>query len=188
MKIRKIIFNPNAVIWLISVLGFTCCFGQKSNDGQSGSSSPRISDSTEAEIVQIRKEYNRTISDEPKCNVLTGDLNDRSTEGGEMKTFYLGKSLQKARLIYYGETGKAVFEYYFQDGVVFFILKRTYNYNIPIYMKGSRVSKIEEEKFYFNRQKLIRWIGPTGKIIPASQYPAKEKEIEKDLGDTVFKK
>jgi hypothetical protein len=169
-------------------LSFSCGYGQKSNNDKNVYSATGNSDSVETQIALIRMEYNKIHADEPKFRVVTEDMDDRSAEGGEMKKFYLGKSLQKARLIFYGETGKAVFEYYFQDGIVIFFLKRTFNYNIPMYMKGSRVNKIEEERFYFTNRKLIRWIGPNRKIIAANQYPVKEKEIVNDLNETVFKK
>jgi hypothetical protein len=173
---------------LLLILSITCCYGQKSNDRKTGSAATVNSDSTEEKIASIRKEYKRIISEEPKCKVATEDMDDRSTEGGEMKKFYLGKSLQKARLIFFGETGKAIFEYYFVEGVVIFFLKRTYGYNIPMYLKGSRVSKMEEERFYFNNKTLIRWIGPDGKIIASNRYSGREKEILQDLSETVFKK
>ncbi len=172
---------------LVSVLSSTYCFGQKST-GDTVDRTIRNSDSTEAQIVFIRKEYNRIHAEEPKFRVTTEDMDDRSAEGGEMKKYYLGKSLREARLIFYGETGKARFEYYFMDGRIIFFLKRTYHYNIPMYLKGSRVSKIETERFYFNNQQLIRWVGSNGKIIASNQYSAKEKEILQDLNETVFYK
>lgn len=177
-----------ATILFLSVLTFTCCYGQKSNDNKNVYPATGNSDSTEVAIVLIRKEYNKIKADEPNFKVVTEDMDDRSTEGGEIKKYYQGKSLRKARLIFYGETGKAVFEYYFEDGMVIFFLKRIYDYNIPMYMKGSRVSKIEEERFYFNNRKLIRWISSDRKIMASNQYSGKEDEILKDLNDTDYKK
>jgi hypothetical protein len=116
------------------------------------------------------------------------DLDGQSAEGGEIIKFYEGKILRKAKLRFYGETGKGMTEYYFLNGSVIFSFKRTYYYDMPIYEKGSKVDKVEEERFYFNRLKLIRWIGPNGKTVKASLYGAKEKEIEQILKDDVFKK
>jgi hypothetical protein len=56
-----------------------------------------------------------------------------------------------------------------------------------MYEKGSKISKVEEERFYFNNQKLIRWIGPNDKIVEANLYRTKEKEMVKDLNEDVFK-
>jgi hypothetical protein len=180
--------NRRSTILFISALTFTCCHGQNSNDDRNVYPATGNPDSTEAQIVLIRKEYNMIHANEPKFKVVTEDMDDRSTEGGEIKKYYQGKSLRKARLIFYGETGKTVFEYYFVDGMVIFFLKKIYDYNIPMYMKGSRVSKIEEERFYFNNRKLIRWISSDGKIIAANLYSGKEDEILKDLNETVYKK
>jgi hypothetical protein len=34
------------------------------------------------------------------------------------------------------------------------------------------IKKIEENRYYINREKLIRWVGASGEIVPSNQYTA----------------
>jgi hypothetical protein len=178
----------SAIILLLSSLAYINCSGQESKNDKGGSTSAVNFDSIEAQIIIIRKEYNRINADISKFRVVEEDLDDQSTEGGKIKKYYEDKSLRKAQLIFFGERGRVMIEYYFLNREIFFSFKRNYYYNIPMYEKGSKVSKIEEERFYFNNQKLIRWIGPNGNIVGANLYPTKEKEIVKDLNEDVYRK
>ena len=173
---------------MLSALAYLNCSGQESKYDKNGLSSATNFDSIEAQIIIIRKECNKINSDTSKFHVVNEDLDDQSTEGGEIKKYYENKSLRKAQVIFYGETGKAIIEYYFLHREVLFLFRRTYYYNIPMYLKGSKISKTEEERFYFNNQKLIRWIDPSGKTAPKKLYPTKEKEIIKDLNSDVYRK
>jgi hypothetical protein len=178
----------SAIVLLLSSLAYINCSGQESKNDKGGSSSAVNFDSIETQIIIIRKEYNRINADISKFRVVEGDLEGQSTEGGEIKKYYEDKSLRKAQLIFFGERGRVMIEYYFLNREIFFSFERAFYYNIPMYEKGSRVSKIEDERFYFYNQKLIRWIGPDGKIVGANLYPAKEKEIAKHLNEDVYRK
>jgi hypothetical protein len=145
-------------------------------------------DSVEFQIAFIRKEYNQINADIAKYRVVKEDLDDQSAEGGELKKFYEGESLRKVKLTFYGETGKAMTEFYFLNNTIIFCFKRTYYYNMPISEEKSKVDKVEEERFYFNKLIMIRWIGPNGKIVKAGMYVAKEKEINQILNEDVYKK
>jgi hypothetical protein len=177
-----------AIILFLSSLVCINCSGQESREDKRAPSSAANFDSIEAQITTIRKEYHRINTGTSKFRVVTEDLNDQSTEGSEIKKYYENRSLRKVQLIFYGETGKAMIEYYFLNRVVFFSFKRTYHYNTPMYEKGSKISKVEEERFYFNNQKLICWIGSNGEIVDVNLYRAKEEEISKSLKENVYKK
>jgi hypothetical protein len=140
-------------------------------------------DSVEIIIKGIRKEFNKINSDTSKMRVTKEDKSGQSTEGGTITKFYDGNTLKKVRLVFYGETGKSTTEYYFLNGQLFFCFEQNDHYNKPIYEKNMRVNKKEENRFYFNKQKLIRWITDNGKIADKSLYPTKEKEIFDDLQD-----
>ena len=142
----------------------------------------RANDSTEILISKIRKEYNKINSDSSKLRIVKEDRSGQSTEGGELKKFYDGDNLRKAILVLYGETGKSITEYYFANGRLFFAYERIEEYNKPIYENGTKVNKVEENRYYFNNLRLIRWIN-SGKMINNSLYPAKEKELLDDIKD-----
>ena len=166
----------NLVILVISILTCINCNAQESGTEKNGSSAPVGLDSIEAQIAIIRKQYNQINADITKFRIVKEDLVGQSAEGGELIKFYEGESLRKAKLVFYGETGRAMVEYYFLDSSIIFSFKRTYYYEMAIYDKDSTVRKVEEERFYFNKRKLIRWIGPNGKTVKASQYGKRRKK------------
>ena len=175
----------NFIILVVFFLTCLNCKGQEPVVEKGGSAALTGLDSIETQIAVIRKEYNRINADISKFRVVKEDLVGQSAEGGELIKYYEGESLRKAKLVFYGETGRAMNEFYFLDGAIIFSFKRTYFYEID---NDSTVRKVDEERFYFNKLKLIRWIGPGGKIVKASQYGKKEKEIDQILKDDVYKK
>ena len=176
------------VILLVFFLTCVNCMGQEAGTENGGASMPVGIDSIEAQIVVIRNDYNKINAGISKFRVVKEDMEGQSTEGGQLIRFYEGKSLRKVKTIFYGETGKAMTEYYFLNNSIIFSFKRTYYYDMPIYEKGSKVNKVEEERFYFNKLKLIRWVGPNGKTVKAGLYGKKEKEIMQILNDNVYNK
>jgi hypothetical protein len=177
-----------SIILLLSSLVFFHCSAQKSKVDLGESTATANSDSVETKIIIARNEYHRITADSSKFRIVTENLEGQSTEGGEIKKYYEGESLRIAQVTFYGEMGKSVTDYYFLNKELFFSFHRIYHYNVPIYMKGSTINKVEEERFYFSKLRLIRWIGFNGKIVHENLYPAKEKEIVKSLTENVFKK
>jgi len=168
-------------LFLIHLLG-TDSHSQNLN-AEPNSPSKITSDSTEIIIRKIRKEFNRINSDTSKMKVVKEDISGQTTEGGAITKFYESNILKKARLVFYGETGKSITEYYFLNGQLFFCFEQNDQYNKPMYERTSKVDKKEENRFYFHKQKLIRWITGKGKIADKSLYNAKEKEILDDIKD-----
>lgn len=127
-------------------------------------------DSTELIILKIRKEYVSINTDSKKYHIVLKDIFGLSTEGGELKSYYDGNELKKSVLTLYEEMGKSIREYYFSDSQVFFCYELNTEYDKPGYRKDMHIKKTEDHRYYFNREKLIRWIGPSGKIVPSDQY------------------
>jgi hypothetical protein len=138
-------------------------------------------DSNTVEVIkQIRTEYAKINSIKLDCK--RQDLNDMSTEGGEIQKCYDEHGLRKAVLIFYGETGKSEVEYYFKNNNIIFSYAKEDKYNAPIYMKeGGKILSSSVSRFYFDDEKLIRWLDNDNKIVKVDLYPAKEEEIKKDL-------
>lgn len=131
---------------------------------------PSAKDSTELIILKIRKEYAGINADSKKYHLVLKDIMGLSTEGGELKSYYDGNELKKSVLTLFGEMGKTIKEYYFADKQVFFCYERNAGYDKPMYMKDMRINKIVEIRYYFNNEKLIRWVGASGKIVSSDQY------------------
>jgi hypothetical protein len=127
-------------------------------------------DSTELIILKIRKEFVNINADSKKYRISLKDIMGLSTEGGELKNYYDGDELKKSVLTLFGEMGKSIREYYFAGEQVFFCYERNTEYDKPGYSKDMHIKKIEENKYYFDKEKLIRWLGPSGKIVPSDQY------------------
>lgn len=136
----------------------------------SSTAGPSAKDSTELIILKIRKEYAGINADSKKYHIVLKDIYGLSTEGGEVKSYYNGNELKKSVLTLYGEMGKSVKEYYFADKQVFFCYERHAEYDKPITQKDKRIKKVEENRYYFNKEKLIRWVGASGEIVPSVQY------------------
>jgi hypothetical protein len=159
------------IVLLSCMLGsvdVTACYCQASTD------------STESIIQHIRKEYTRINSDSSRWRKESKDIMGASTEGGEMVLYYNGKDLEKVVTNFYGETGRAHDEYYFQQGKLLFAYEVTKYYDRPM---SGKVVRTEADRYYFYNQKLIRWINPAGKIADRKLYPEKEGEVRKDLED-----
>jgi len=114
--------------------------------------------------------------------VVTADIMDESTEGGESKKFYEGKELKKAEVIFLGETGRVSYEYYFTGGQLFLYISRYVRYTKPFYIKNSKTGRVDVTRCYFENQRLVRWIDEKGKIVDKSLYPATEKELLEKAG------
>lgn len=140
-----------------------------------------FNDSIEYRISQINEEYIRINNNTAKFKITEQDIFGHSAEGGELSKYYDGKTLRKAILILYGETGQSTSEYYFLSGELIFVHKKNEKYRSPIYMEKPEVKSGEENKFYFKNQRLIRWIGNDGKILDGVLYPEKEEQLLDDL-------
>jgi len=100
------------------------------------------------EVTDNLKSYEKTMVDAP----------DESTEGG-MITYY--KDEDDIRLIkeeYFGESGNVSYSYYFRNGSLFFMFKVQKRYDVPIYVDDSGKGSIEENRFYFYSNEMIRWL------------------------------
>lgn len=129
------------------------------------------------QVKEIKAECEKINKDTAKFKTEEKDIFGHSTEGGQLLNFYDEKELRKAILTLYGETGKSSTEYYFLNGEIICISQTIVKYKAAIYMGKVEIKSREENKFYFKKQKLIRWIGNKSEIVDTSLYPEKEKEL-----------
>ena len=82
-----------------------------------------------------------------------------SAQGGSFEAFLTKDGqLRKINVIHYGEMGKAKSDYYYWDNSLFFVLESLSSYDQPF----GKVTQVEENRYYLNNGKLIRWIDPKG--------------------------
>lgn len=139
---------------------------------------------TENQIKEIRKHYKEIHENHQSYDSTSIDLEGESTEGGEITYYTKENNLKLMSVWLYFETGKNKIEFYYHNDELFFIFNARYNYNRPMYWDKSTAeengddesfepskSTIAENRYYFNQNKLIRWISPSGDI---------EKQVDGD--------
>lgn len=133
---------------------------------------------TEEEIISdIREKFGAVNYNINSYRKVKKDLIDESTEGGELEAYFKKEELKKIVVSYYGEMGKLIKEYYFWDNDLFFVFTQEYSYDMPMYMDGSKVDKIDENRYYIHNDKLIRWLDPNKEKVVKSKFIQKETEV-----------
>ncbi|MBB6239568.1 hypothetical protein HDC90_004221 [Pedobacter sp. AK013] len=86
----------------------------------------------------------------------TKDAFGMSAEGGEVIGYYNKGVLKKIHCIFYGETGKAETDYYFNNKKLFFLYKKEFFYDKPMYLKDFKIKKTIETRYYLAEDKVIK--------------------------------
>jgi hypothetical protein len=135
--------------------------------------SPRAADSSvEEKIKSIRAKYAEIEKELKDCRQVKRDLPDESAEGGELTAYFKASNLRKLSAKFFGETGKALEEYYFAENQVIFVLRVESRYTKP--MSGV-VKNRTEQRFYFADGKLIRWLNPDNRDVTADAAAAERQ-------------
>lgn len=126
-------------------------------------------------IAPIRQHYVQINRSAAGYRKVKKDLSGFSAEGGVLVAYFNGLNIMKIRATFYGESGKAAEDYYYWEGKLIFVLRTDYAYSKPL---SGKVVRTEESRFYFNDDKLIRWLDERGKQVASetSEYTEKQKE------------
>ncbi|MBV8388595.1 MAG: hypothetical protein JO080_02220 [Mucilaginibacter sp.] len=110
-----------------------------------------------AKISFIKNQYAEINKDLKSYKKVAKTDTAQSTEGNEVLLYYSGNEIKKIAATYYGETGKALDEFYFFDNRVIFCYCVDYHYDVPIYAKNGRVkiTSTTEERFYLSDGKIF---------------------------------
>lgn len=126
-------------------------------------------------ISNIKKEFGAINSNRGEYEKVQKDLLGHSSEGGIVEAFFDHKDLKIIRSTYYGESGNAITEYYFDVRGVFFVFKVDYYYEMPTDPKGIKINRKEESRYYFFNNELIRWIGIGNQLVDPNSLKFKEE-------------
>jgi hypothetical protein len=164
----------NVVVLLyVSVFCFSC----KKNSGDA--------------IAEIQKNCTKINSK------LTGNtrrqVDDLTSAGtGTISGYYDDDEIKKISAQHYTDTCRTFTDYYFDDGMLIFILKQNYVYNRPrTYTEevakanndttwyDDKRTKLEVSRFYFDKNKLIKWINPDKKEVTvySPEFINKQSEL-----------
>lgn len=128
-------------------------------------------------IVQIRNEYNLiNKSLDSYTKVENNDINvykdlnpdNYSFESNEIYRlaivnlirYYDNDEIKKAIVKFNGDRQDLISEYYYKNGVLIFVFKTQIDYEKPKWSDDFNEAdkKVLENRFYFNGEKLIKWI------------------------------
>ena len=127
------------------------------------------------EIGTIRSHYTAINKNASRYRRVKKELSGYSAEGGELEAYFDGDSIKKIVATHFGESGKAVEEFYYWDDQLIFIFRKDFHYDKPL--SGKTVST-EENRFYFNNDQLIKWLRGKRKQIKSDQSEYGEKQRE----------
>lgn len=145
-----------------------------------GTTGVSFADSTSEEesIVSQIKEWYASVNDGlPAFDKVDKELMDESSEGGQLSGYLKDSELVKLVSSVYGEMGKSIHEYYYWDGELFFVFTQDYQYTMPMYMEGSEVDKIIENRYYFRSDTLVRWLDSNKQKVASDQFNDKAVAI-----------
>lgn len=146
----------------------------------------------DAAIEKIRQSYNEIHKSLPTLKKTEFESDLQSTEG--VQAFKYQDRQGQIKLIQiqaFGEMGKSIDEYYYQNQQVVFVLATTHQYNMPIYIDAKQAkelgmegfdpkkTKVLENRYYFNQGQLIRWIDENKQAVKTSdaRFKAEGKKV-----------
>lgn len=113
--------------------------------------------SVEKDIASIRTKVTAINNSAKKFTKKTKDVDGISLEGAQATFFSSRLSLKKVTAKMYGETYNATGEFYFENSKLIFAFIKHNQYDTQIGLdKPVKVVKVEERRFYFNNDGLIR--------------------------------
>ena len=112
-----------------------------------------------------------------------------SVAGGSITGYFRDDELRKIYYEHFGEKSRVFSEYYFDDGMLIFIMKQEYVYNKPqSYTEelatanhdsewyDDKKTKLQISQYYFDKNKLIKWINSDNEDMPVNKPEFKNRE------------
>lgn len=145
---------------------------EKSENGSS-----TTSEST-TDPIELIKERFKTINDNASTyKDKSVDITDMSSEGGILTFYSKDNKIMKMNLKLAFEMGNSSTEYYFWDNELFFIYDKIENYDMPMYIEGSKVKETLENRYYFKDDKLIKWLDTNKNEKSATEMNEKSQKL-----------
>jgi hypothetical protein len=126
-------------------------------------------------VQTIRQQYAAINKGLTKYKKVKKKLSGFSLEGGDLVAYLDGPAVVKIVANHYGEGGKATEEYYYWKGKLIFVYRKDYHYDKPM---SGKVVRTEENRFYFDNGRLIRWINESGKPVASDTTEYQQKQDE----------
>jgi hypothetical protein len=149
------------------------------------------SDNQDDGILQnIRHKYAEINSNLGNYKHVTKTRDDGEGEGGDVVTYLYKDSVKLIVETNYWENGKEKIEYYCDKNEVIFIYDMKYKYKVPMYDSSFKFSDsiLEENRYYFNHRKMIKWIDEKKKDISVKSHEFIEREEVQLEGSSILMK
>lgn len=138
------------IFFTISILIFTLssCLSQE-----------QVHENKVKKVSDIHDQYQNIEAQSIKYDKIEKDILGESSEGGTITGYYDNGKLKKISVEIFGEIGKVNSDYYLNsNGFLFFVLNQTTSYTKPIYIEGSETKSVEKEEYYYDGDKLFKWV------------------------------
>lgn len=150
-------------------------------------------------VSACKKKQSDAIGNAKKCyqqiNAHLGDYTKReadditSKDRGRIVGYYRDEEVKKMYVQHFGEKSRTFTEYYFDDGALVYEVRQEFVYNKSnTYTEAvaraandsvwydDKKTRLEISAYYFNENKLIKWVGPNGTDIATNTAEFVEKE------------
>lgn len=138
------------------------------------------------EVAKIRSEVAAINKGVSKYRKKTINVEGISLEGAEASYYYAAKDLKKITAKMYSETYNAAGEFYYRNGKLIFAFVKLNKYDFPLSSTGKapKVVSVEEQRFYFSDESLIRMLSGKKELKADDD---KYQELKKGIIDTASK-
>jgi len=112
-----------------------------------------------------------------------------SAASGTITGYYREDEVKKIEAEHFSDTCRTFTEYYFDDGMLIFILRQNFVYNKPITYTMEKANaggdsvwyddkktRLDISRFFFSNNKLVKWFAPGNKEVPATSWAFTNKE------------
>jgi hypothetical protein len=140
---------------------------------------------TEEDLVKkIRAKFNSINSNLNNYKLIEKDIEGESTEGGTMKAYFENDNLVLLHCEFYGESGNVKEDYYYDNGDLFFMFSVNQRYTSHIMDENNKIASTTENRYYFDKLKMIRWLDKDKKQVSKASTEFKEAadQIMKESG------
>lgn len=117
-----------------------------------------FSQTEEEQVTAIRSWFAETNSNLANYIVEEKEVLEESTEGGNLKAYYKEKDLVLLHCEIFGEMGNIKEDYYYHEGKLYFVFAVKTDYSSNVYEEAEITTTVEENRYYFNNDKMIRWL------------------------------
>lgn len=131
-------------------------------------------------ILNIRNVF-KTINNNINQYEVKKIYLDESSEGGELLAYLKNGKIKKLEVKQYGHMGQWLFDYYFSDEQLVFAFSQNIKYNKPATMEGSKISERKENRYYFHKYLLYKWLDPNNEEVSKSIYEEKGNELNRNV-------